>query len=382
MKLRTCNSSVKDPFTCKAFYILYAIFAFFGICMHDTYNSQWKRLVITIWKYIAIMTVCGAPITILCVFRVHVDVNYDILKMVLSVILSDAFSVLLWFSVLKSKKRILSVVRKVMNMDGLYRFRPHASLVIMSLIFIISLHFSSYFALLYPYNTVRYKAYFSNYVFGFTVENTQITFYVVCLTHFLYTTFIVTFPSSLVSLYIVLCQHLQMGMSAHTKRNRQLLSSHRVTSSDISKCFKRYNSILSIFQEFERSMAFLIFVAFSKSVYEIFRILLILSKSIKAYGMKYFIVCSIHSLVHFIVISFLASSVHDADVLARDTNADILERMPIDGISDINMKFTFLNKNNATAFTLTGWKFFSFTRGFFLVACGCILTYAVLVINV
>lgn len=78
----------------------------------------------------------------------------------------------------------------------------------------------------------------------------------------------------------------------------------------------------------------------------------------------------------------MAGEVSQADQKAKYSNDKLLRYgFSANNFANLDVKLNLLHQNSKPAFTLTAWGFFYFERRFFLTAIGCILSYALLFIN-
>lgn len=376
--------SIKNKLTFNDLRLISSIFSVFGIKLYSTDTNISKKVLVGICKSIAIAIYGLAIVNHLTIaYTLMQTKSSDRVKNFLPVFLSYLLSILMWYLTHRSKKDFAALIVTVQHLRSIFKIKSHTSLIMNYTIMAIFMHFTFCIKSLNPHDKENFEIWLSNHLFSFSVEHNDFTFYSTCLLYFLNIMFSVTFPFCLIILYITVCQQLQLVLSAHTKRNLHQLSSYEITPLILSKCFKRYNCILSILHEFERNMSFLIFVAFTHA-FIIFTLFSFLTKRDTLDNNKLddpFIYLAMQSFVNLTAILFFASGVHEADILARDANDKILQRLSSENILELDKKITFLNVNNKPAFSLTGWKFFSITRNFFFTSTGCILTYTLLIVN-
>lgn len=378
----TSNESENKLLSYKHLRRLCTTFILFGINVN--YTKKYRSVKIMEW-------ICKSVVIVLFILRtacifINVCTNAEMLnstkqKSHLSTYFADFLSVSTWCIVNCSAKKIMVLTNEIISLECPFKNTSHKLLSALCNIWIVFVYISTCVSIIYPYDERKYKGILEMYLFGYDFKNDQFVIFTVCLLCFSCTLFFVTFPSFLTIFYITICHYLWSVICRHRELNLRQLSVQEIDILDIYACFKRYKKITSVLQKFEDTMSLLIFIVFAKSTIGIFNGLICLLKKTCFSSMNSITFWVIHSFIQFSIILIFATLVNEADVNARQTNDEIIERLPASRISVLNMKITLLNKNNKTAFTLTGWKFFSFTRNFFLTSVGCILTYALLIIN-
>ena len=129
-------------------------------------------------------------------------------------------------------------------------------------------------------------------------------------------------------------------------------------------------------------MTFPIFVAFMFNVIEAFYGMLeILNKTDNEINWKNFDYIT-RGFISITLIIYAASNVNEADKKAKNSNDNLLRNaFIVSNLTNLDTKLNLRHENEKPALTLTAWGFFEFKRSFVFAAVGCVLTYALLFIN-
>ena len=191
-----------------------------------------------------------------------------------------------------------------------------------------------------------------------------------------------TFASCVVILHVVICNHFQKVILKYRNTNLELRSFKSNSNEAVTSRLCIYESIIQNIKKSESIMTFPIFITFIFSVIEAFYgMLMLFNEFNEETGLKKFAYTT-RGFISICLITYAASRVNDADQKAKVSNDDLLRNaFTVSSLSDLDMKLNLRHENEKPALTLTAWNFFEFKRSFVLAAVGCVLTYALLFIN-
>ena len=225
-------------------------------------------------------------------------------------------------------------------------------------------------------------SYIRTYFFHFYDSSTCNCYFLYYVIVFIHATLNKTFVSCVVILYSSTCNHFQKVILKYVESNTQLASFRNNSNETVELRFCIYESIIKNIKRFESIMAFPIFVAFMFNVAEAFYgMLVLLNKSNDEINWKS---CDyiIRGFISICLIIYAASDVNEEDKKAKVSNNDLLRSaFVVSNLENLDTKLNLRHENEKPSLTLTAWGFFEFKRSFVFAAVGCVLTYALLFIN-
>ena len=160
---------------------------------------------------------------------------------------------------------------------------------------------------------------------------------------------------------------------------KTVMRKHRMTPKICNTYFQQYDYILSLFENIKTILAipnFLLCFYYGTGIF--FGTSSLLHSEL---SQKVIWLTTISSLL-FSSIVLTASAVNDADKRAKIANIEMLCLLDSHERNLCKISIDILSqKFHGSAFALSAWGFFHFTRGFYLRAIGCLITYSVLIIN-
>ena len=180
-------------------------------------------------------------------------------------------------------------------------------------------------------------------------------------------------PDSFIALYIVTCHDIHEVLSFHLRKfEKSKMFSVRKSFAFLDN----YQDILNNFHAFESSFSILICIAFTTKIPSL---LISVFLAHKAQDYAVFIYTAFLSFSYITIIFYIASKVPETDNYAKEINLEILERMLL--LTTKAPPSNIWRLHTSPPFTLTAWKFFSFTRDSYLSCVGTLVTYTLLMVN-
>ncbi|GBO16285.1 hypothetical protein AVEN_83596-1 [Araneus ventricosus] len=219
-------------------------------------------------------------------------------------------------------------------------------------------------------------------------QNCQVLFTFLLLQQF----FILSLKIAFTIFYVIICHSLRHILDLYSKTGVKILAvqTERLDYNFFRTYLEEYESIISVLKSLEKYLSFPIFLVQMSDCISMFYGFVNIdpSKDISTDNMvrKFFpgvVVFSLGSLVSFLCVSFVATSVHEASKLAKDIQERMLKLILASGQkSDREELFLLSLNHNSPAFTLSSGGFFYFTKSLICSAIASILTYSLLMLQI
>lgn len=374
LHVRHLSDSRKTKKFLKMFTVVTNLFLLFGINIYLNKLSRGRKVMQYIFTKITMLAMIFNCALILSwnLKLFSLLMHKRTIKLFISIVMDTSCVTLLWATCLRSRKRISKLIKKVITTG--YSLNVFPSIVIkISVACIILTQIIFLLSVVYPHGKHTFNSTnksISSREVSSSASYTLLAYYFVSK----------IFPSCFIALYITLCVHFKLILCTHAKKIFTNISKKNTSPWYISEYFKRYNSILTLLQNFESTMNFPAFLILFKEAQAFFFIIYSLKSTPQIPIFSFFILS--HNLVCFVLLPIFAATVNEADIFVKNNNLNLLQKISAEELSALDMKFTLLNMNKESAFVLTAWRFFNFTRSFFLSALGSIITYALLMTDI
>lgn len=177
--------------------------------------------------------------------------------------------------------------------------------------------------------------------------------------------------------YVIICRYMIITLCRHVHATKTLLMSG--TTNDIDICFWRHSCILSTFQVINSVLSYPMFLSNIYNIFGIFYAFIVPGWV----GVNPEILSGlIFNFLAFTTFTFGASAVNEADKIAKMADLKFLQPFIVSNKQRTRANIEILwQMCHEQPFTLSGWNFFEYTRGFYLAAVGSMITYCLLVKN-
>lgn len=375
LELQTKKKKNRKTCFCDIRSVLHWIFILFGLDLNYPHITNVKSKITWFSLRLTIILLFFTFFRFYAIPNIEFNGNMnDEMKSHYSSLIIMVCSVIIYFILLYTRTEIANVTNNINKLKRL-NFKKCLNLLPSTCIFFLIIEFVLRIMLiLYPYSEKRYDylifSFYSSYLNSKTLKH-----FVLYIDTFVHEYFHHLLPNSLIILYIITCHDIAVILSSHVKR---LEMDSLVCTKRLFKLFNDYQNILSSIQAFESTFNMLIFVSFISKITTLFTSI-VLSAS---YFSLMFV--SFNIIVNFAYITLIfeaAESISEYDKIAKEFSLKILEKMLTNTHVSISKIFTIWRSNNSPAFTLTAWRFFSFTRESYLSCLGTIITYSLLIKN-
>lgn len=375
--------SANEKFSIKYLMPISKIFKIFGINI-DIHKSSGEDKLLWLCNKIAILVLTVFSFSICYMSYPLLIMNGNGLKMRISHILQNICVLLLWITIFHARYKISSLCNKIVSLENDLGMVQETNIVRFCIAWLITIYLASIFLAIYPYDEERYYKSLKHLFPGTSYINNSGAFYAAVPLYIISKVYTHVFPTAFAVFYIILCERLQLILLKYVKKIREI-TFYKVKTDDFDQCWNRYSNIIMVLQYFELIMSFPVFIVAFMDAQGIFIGLLLCMTNIEQFESvtkPSIFFSNLQNLVNLCAILFYASGVNERDTLARRSNVQLLGRCSSVDILSLDKKINRLSASNEPPFVLTGWGFFKFTRTFILSALGCIMTYALLIINV
>lgn len=290
--------------------------------------------------------------------------------------------VIFWCIINNSKTKLRYLFQLMKNQEIDFKINNSIYFNIFSILWPTLIQITFVIIHTFDFNQINYIHSTDNFLYNLFDLSECNYYYLYYIIKFTRVAFSKTLVSCAILLYITICNHFEKVLLKYFATNIEIISSKKISNDIVASRFLIYDSILDTMRQFESLMSTSIFITFMFNAVETFHGMLILLQ--KFDEQKYFKIFALlaSGFLSFCLISYMAGNVNQADQKARDSNDKLLHYgFTANNFTNLDMKLNLLHENNKPAFTLTAWGFFDFKRSFCLTAIGCILTYALLLIN-
>lgn len=305
-------------------------------------------------------------------------------KSVLAKIFFNTCSFLIWNHVFRFQKVIKRRIMHLQNLLNVLQISPSKKFI--SVIWILSTMITVTTIAVYTcrYNENHSVDVIRMYTFGLTNyvhENMHLS---LVLWHIQY--FILSygyfFPCYFALSYIILCHSMAIVLCKHVEMCQNILIHRFITPVDCNICFMRYDLILATFKKLNSNLACPAFLETAYNLCGMFFIAFILLKC-QTVNLPMSILLFVTNFILLTGMTFAASSVNLFDKSAKDINLEILRSLSRKDRNQLKESAEILSDAcHAPSFALSGWHFFEYSRGFYLTAIGCLMTYSLLIIQI
>lgn len=187
-------------------------------------------------------------------------------------------------------------------------------------------------------------------------------------------------PDFVCMFFISIGRQMTLLLNKYIIKSKNILKRGYTTSKEYDSSYQYYNAIISTFNNINEIWSIpILLIHIYYSAFIFFEILLILRDGLG----PILILNTLANFIWFTAFIMVASSVNEADKIAKKINFDILCLLGPDECSHINVSVEMYSQMcHEQAFAFSGCSFFDFTRDFYLTAIGCIITYSCLITGI
>lgn len=358
------------------------LFQIFGINISYSNNKKTQRIVASITK--CLINVLGILLLLKIIYRVYRTVKYkqNLKGLLISVIL-HLVAYIMWYHIIKYQSQMIKMLNKLHKIEKLLKISSPKKLIMSCYLLFVLILILSDCSNTYDYDISQSQEVVQFLIFDIVDLHSihwSVSFIIWKIHHF-HWFYIYFFTCYFALFYNIVCRYMMIILTEHVKINYATLKRRLITATDCDSCFIRYDAIIELFDDINSVLSFPIFLESSCTYCGMLWVSLQICKSPENVFVNdiFFL---IFNLILFSATTFNASSVYEADKIAKRSNFTILR--------SLSNKVTKQTKQNVEIlsqmclfppFALTGWNFFQFTRGFYLTALGCFVTYSLLIIN-
>ena len=358
------------------------LFQVFGIDVNFAKSNQKQRVLAFTTKMIM---KCLAILKFLTLIpQVYLMLKYNrSFKTMLMIFASNVVAYMMWYYTIKCQSELSKMINKLRKLKKLLEVLPPQQVIKVCFVFFTFICISLVCLYTNDYDVSKSKTVVEILTFTI-VDLNNIHWGAALLSWHIYQFtwhYIFFFTCSFALFYVITCLCMTSILRKHTKVNSCIIRRSLTTLSNnsfIDDCFARYNLILETFDNVNSKLSFPVSLECCYISCGMFWVTFKICKESNEIFVRHIFFLAINFIL-FTFIVFSASSVHEADKIAKKSNIRVLRLL-----SDTNRKqdIEILSQMcHPFSFTLTGWDFFEFTRGLYLTTLGCFVTYYLLIIN-
>lgn len=382
IKPQNARTNNKSKISCASLITFIKLFQIFGVNISYSNNRKTQNIVASITK--CIMNFLGILLLLSITFRVYLTVKYkQNPKSILIAVILHLAAYLMWYHIIKYQSQMIKTLNKLHKLEKLLEISsPKKSVMSCYLLFVLIFTLSA-FSKAYDYGISRSEEEAWLFTFDsldFHYIDRSISFTIYQITYFEWF-YIYFFTCYFALLYIIISRYMTIILKEHININECTVKRRLITSTDCDSCFIRYDVIIDVFDDINSIFSFPIFLESSYIYCGMLWVSLQIWKSPKDLLLNdiFFL---IFNFILFSATIFNASSVYEADKIAKKSNFAILRSLSVKNSKQTKESIEILSQMCLfPPFALTGWNFFQFTRGFCLTSLGCFVTYSLLIIN-
>ena len=382
IKLHDAYLSRKERNSKVSLFTYMKLFLLFGIDVNFAKNNRKRRVLafttkmlmkcLAIWKFLTIVPEAYIMLK-----------SSKSSKTMVVISASNLVGYMMWNYTIKHQTKLIKTLNKLRKLKKLLEISPPRQVIKVCFVFFASVSIS--FICLYSYDYDVSKSKMVSEILTFTVVDLNDIHWSAALFswHIYQFTwhYLSCFTCYFALFYAITCLCMTSVLREHAKVNSYIIKrglTKLTSNSIIDDCLARYNLILRTFDSINSVLSFPIFLECCYTSCEMFWVMYKVSKESNEISVRHIFFLIINFIL-FTFIVFSAASVHEADKIAKKSNISVLRLL-----SDRNRKqdIEILSQMcYSPPLTLTGWGFFEFTRGLYLTALGCFVTYYLLIIN-
>lgn len=289
-------------------------------------------------------------------------------------------SILTWYNIANNHAQITKSLRKLQTILRMLKIQQPKKIIWIVFLFLIFTLIFYIFVDVKEDNKekIGYMVY-KRFTFG-KVDNRTVNWYIMaCVAHVCLSgnTYAQCFQLYFAGLYVIVCRYMVLTLYRHIRLSKYIRKSSNLKSTQCDQCFFRFHSIMEMLRILNSVFSYPIFVTICK----IFTVFLINFRLAARHQVDIVIfLFLLIDLITFTAITFAASAVNDLSERAKNNNVEILWCLDTNERSRAKEKFeTLLLMCQAPAYSLDAWGCFQFTKGFYLSAIGCLMTYCFLI---
>lgn len=372
----------KSKIFCASLITFMKLFQIFGVNISYSNNRKTQKVVASVTKCLIIFWGILLLLSIISRFYVTVKYRENPKSMLIAIVLHLA-AYLMWYHIIKYESQMIKTLNKLYKLEKLLEILPPKKLVMSCYLLFVLIFILFVCSNTYDYDISRSEKVARLWTFDsldFHYIHTSISFIIYQITYFEWF-YIYFFTCYFALLYIIISRYMTIILKEHVNINDCTVKRRLMTSTDCDSCFIRYDVIIELFDDINSIFSFPIFLESSYSYGGMLWVTLEIWKSPKDLFLND-ILFLIFNFILFSATTFNASSVYEADKIAKKSNFTILRSLSNKDSKQTKESVEILSQMCLfPPFALTGWNFFQFTRGFYLTAVGCFVSYSLLIIN-
>lgn len=374
------NTKSKNSYASLITYI--KLFQLFGINTSYLNNKKRKRFVAYITK--CLMIFWGVLLLLKMISRTYQTVKYKKNpKGLLIVLVLHLVSYAMWYHIIRKQSQMIKAIKKLHKLEKLLQISSPKRIILSCYLLFVLMFILFEWSNTYDYDISRFKEVVQILTFD-SIDLNYIPWsvsFIIWKIYYIEWFHIYFFTCYFALFYNIVCNYMTIILTEHVKINNNTVIRRLITATDCDSCFIRYDSIIEVFADINSILSFPIFLESSYTYCGMLWVSLTIYKSPKNFFLND-IFYLIFNFIFFSATAFNASSVYEADKIAKKSNFTILRSLSNNDSKQTKQSIEILSQMCLfPPFALTGWDFFQFTRGFYLTALGCFVTYSLLIIN-
>lgn len=362
------------------------LFVIYGIDVKYSKNNETKGTAASFMKYLMLFAWLLAFFSVISDIYIKIK-HYDNTKKSFVALILCLLTYLMWNHIIKQNAtKLIEILRKLKKIEKMFGIPHHKNINQICCLIFTSISFLVICLYARDYSNETTKEVIR--IFSIGMINVKSVHWsisaIFCIVSFFYVHYVIFFAHYFAFFYIIVCYRMAIILYRNVKLNKNIIEKCLITTLHFDDCFRRYNSILILFDKINSVLSFPIFLNCSVFAIAMFYMTItIISESKENEKIDLSVVCIlITNFILFTAIVFTASTVYEADKEVKKSNIKILRSLSQEDRKEVKESIEVLSHIfYSPPFALTGWDIFEFTKTFYFTAAGCYLTYSLLLIN-
>lgn len=362
------------------------LFVIFGIDVKYSKDNETKGTAVSFMKYLMLFAWILALFSVISEVYIKIK-HYDNRKKSSVALILYLLTYLMWNHIIKQNAtKLIEILRKLKKIEKMFGIPHHKNINQICCLIFTSICFLMICLYTLDYDNETTKEVIRIFSIGMiNVKSVHWSISVIfCIVTLFYVHYVIFFVYYFALFYISVCYRMTIILYRNVELNKSITEKCLIRALHCDDCFRRYDSILTLFNTINSVLSFPIFLNCSFCAIAMFYVTITIVSESKD-NLQRDLTAIYALIINFIIFTatvFAASTVYEADKKVKKSNIKILRSLSKEARKEIKESIEVLSHIlYSPPFALTGWDIFEFTKTFYFTAAGCYLTYSLLLIN-